>query len=381
MEIENLEVIPFDQIGKEPEPKKEETTAKEEPKKTEETSDDGLIAFDDIVKVSEEEPEKGVAPKKVEENTNVLSKTLKALYEKEGLEFNEEEFDGTIESYLTLQEDLSDRKAQVKLDSHIQNNLNPLNKKFIELVDSGVPVEDAADLMKSLKTISQINKDDISSDLELAEKIQKEYLRNTTNFSAEKIEKEIKKSKEAGVLMEEAESNYDELVEVVINYEAQLKQEVAKQSHYQQAQAQKQLQDLQDFIESTEEIGGIKLSKKLKESWTKEYQTVEAGGQKVNPIFATRQKDEAKFDALLRFYHTIGLFKYDTRKKDFIPDLSVLKNVGKADVIKELEAAITNNNQKSINKSFGTTSTDTMEQVINDGYAKLAEAVKNKKIK
>ena len=378
MEIENLEVIPFDQIGKEPEVKKEKTAAEEEPKKTEETSDDGLIAFDDIVKVSEEVPTE--APKKVEENTNVLSKTLKALYDKEGLEFNEEEFDGTIESYLSLQEELSDKKAQVKLDSHIQNNLNPLNKKFIELVDSGVAVEDAADLIKSLKTITEINKSDIASDLELAEKIQKEYLR-TKNFSPEKIAKEIKKSKEAGVLMEEAEENYDELVASVTEYETELKQEVARQTQAQQAQAQKQLQDLQDFIESTEEIGGIKLSKKLKESWTKEYQTVEAGGQKVNPIFATRQKDEAKFDALLRFYHTIGLFKYDARKKDFIPDLSVLKNVGKADVIKELEAAITNNNQKSINKSFGTTSTDTMEQVINDGYAKLAEAVKNNKIK
>ena len=381
MEIENLEVIPFDQIGKEPEPKKEETTAEKEPKKTEEPSDDGLIAFDDIVKVQEENKTETTEPKKVEtENTNVLSKTLKALYEKEGLEFNEEEFDGTIESYLSLQEELSDKKAQVKLDSHIQNNLNPLNKKFIELVDSGVPVEDAADLMKSLKTITEIKKSDIASDLELAEKIQKEYLR-TKNFSPEKIAKEIKKSKEAGVLMEEAEENYDELVASVTEYETELKQEVARQTQAQQAQAQKQLQDLQDFIESTEEIGGIKLSKKLKESWVKEYQTVEANGQKVNPIFATRQKDEAKFDALLRFYHTIGLFKYDARKKDFIPDLSVLKNVGKADVIKELEQAITNNNQKSINKSFATTSTDTMEQVINDGYAKLAEAVKNKKIK
>ena len=381
MEIETLEVIPFDQIGKEPEPKKEEKTEEKEPK-TEVTSDEGLISFDDLMQPNtEEQPSTEKKEAKAPVENNVLATTLKALYEKEGLEFNEEEFDGTIESYLTLQEDLSDRKAQVKLDSHIQNNLNPLNKKFIELVDNGVSVEDAADLMKSLKTISQINKDDISSDLELAEKIQKEYLRNTTNFSPEKIEKEIKKSKEAGVLMEEAESNYDELVEVVSNYEAQLKQEVVKNTQAQQAKAQKQLQDLQDFIDSTEEIGGIKLSKKLKESWTKEYQTVEAGGQKVNPIFATRQKDEAKFDALLRFYHTIGLFKYDTRKKDFIPDLSVLKNVGKADVIKELEAAISNNNQKSINKSLATSSTDTMEQVINDGYKKLEEALKNKKIK
>lgn len=378
MEIENLEVIPFDQIGKEPEPKKE-TTEEKEPK-AEVTSDEGLIAFDKILEVAETTETTTTEPKKVEENTNVLSKTLKALYEKEGLEFNEEDFDGSIESYLSLQEDLSDRKAQVKLDSHIQNNLNPLNKKFIELVDSGVPVEDAADLMKSLKTITEINKNDISSDLELAEKIQKEYLR-TKNFSPEKIAKEIKKSKEAGVLMEEAEENYDELVASVTSYEAQLKQEVAKNAKAQEEAAKKQLQDLQDFIDSTEEIGGIKLSKKLKESWTKEYQTVEAGGQKVNPIFATRQKDEAKFDALLRFYHTIGLFKYDARKKDFIPDLSVLKNVGKADVMKELEAAVTNNNQKSINKSFATTSSDTMEQVINDGYAKLAEAVKNKKIK
>ena len=379
MEIETLEVIPFDQIGKEPEPKKEEKTEEKEPK-TEVTSDEGLISFDDLMQPNtEEQPSTEKKEAKAPVENNVLATTLKALYEKEGLEFNEEEFDGTIESYLTLQEDLSDRKAQVKLDSHIQNNLNPLNKKFIELVDNGVSVEDAADLMKSLKTISQINKDDISSDLELAEKIQKEYLRNTTNFSPEKIE--IKKSKEAGVLMEEAESNYDELVEVVSNYEAQLKQEVVKNTQAQQAKAQKQLQDLQDFIDSTEEIGGIKLSKKLKESWTKEYQTVEANGQKVNPIFATRQKDEAKFDALLRFYHTIGLFKYDTRKKDFIPDLSVLKNVGKADVIKELEAAISNNNQKGINRSLATSSTDTMEQVINDGYKKLEEAIKNKKIK
>ena len=248
------------------------------------------------------------------------------------------------------------------------------------MVDNGVSIEDAADLMKSLKTISEVKKEDISSDLELAEKIQREYLRNK-NFTPEKIDKEIKKSKEAGVLMEEAEENYDELVETVTQYEAELKEESKKQIELAQKKAEKQAQELQEFIDSTEEIGGIKLSKKLKESWLKEYQTVEANGQKVNPIFATRQKDEAKFDALLRFYHTIGLFKYDGRKKDFIPDLSVLKNVGKADVIKELEAAISNNNQKSINKSLATSSTDTMEQVINEGYKKLEEAIKNKKIK
>lgn len=377
MEIETLEVIPFDQIGKEPEVKKEE----EKETKTEVTSDDGLISFDDLMKTdTEEQTSTEKKEEKAPVENNVLATTLKALYEKEGLEFNTEEFDGTIESYFSLQEELSDRKAQAKLDAHLENNLNPLNKKFVELVDNGVSIEDAADLMKSLKTISEVKKEDISSDLELAEKIQREYLRNK-NFTPEKIDKEIKKSKEAGVLMEEAEENYDELVDTVTRYEAELKEESKKQIELSQKRAEKQAQELQEFIDSTEEIGGIKLSKKLKESWLKEYQTVESNGQKVNPIFATRQKDEAKFDALLRFYHTIGLFKYDGRKKDFIPDLSVLKNVGKADVIKELEAAISNNNQKSINKSLATSSTDTMEQVINEGYKKLEEAIKNKKIK
>lgn len=96
---------------------------------------------------------------------------------------------------------------------------------------------------------------------------------------------------------------------------------------------------------STEEIGGIKLTPKMKERWMKEYGVVKTEeGKTLNPILATREMDPNKFDALLRLYHTMGLFKYDRRKNDFVPDFSAIKSLGKNEAISELHRAVESDN-------------------------------------
>ena len=380
MEIDDVGVISFDDIAKEQAPKKEEEK-KEEQNKEQTNPENGLISFDDLAKQVEEEPKDPEAPRQTKaSNPEVLTLTLQALYDKEGIEFKPEEFDGTIESFLELQEKLSDEKAQAKLTSHIETNLNPLNKKFVELVDEGVSEEDAGSLIKMLKQVQSIDKGTISEDLSAAEKVYRSYLKATTNFSDTKIEREIKGKKEAGTLLDEAEETYDELVRVIENYEEDLKREAEANAKAVQYRQRENAKRLQDFLESTEEIAGITLTKPLKEKWLKEYQTVEANGQRVNPIFATRAEDPDKFDALMRFYHSIGLFKYDKKKKDFMPDLSVLKAVNKKDVVKDLEKAIKASADKGIASSFGTSVGDyDMEQVVNDGFNKLKKLAEKQK--
>jgi hypothetical protein len=73
---------------------------------------------------------------------------------------------------------------------------------------------------------------------------------------------------------------------------------------------------LQDYINSTEEVGGIKLSK-LKDNWMKEYQLVDTeDGSKVNPVFQNRANNPQEFDALFRLYNSLGLFKMGWKQQE-----------------------------------------------------------------
>ena len=64
-----------------------------------------------------------------------------------------------------------------------------------------------------------------------------------------------------------------------------------------------------------------------------------------------------------------------------VPDLSVLKNVGKTDVFKELESALKASNEKNINKTMATANTADMEEVVADGFSKLKKKIEQGKIK
>jgi Sec-independent protein translocase protein TatA len=272
---------------------------------------------------------------------------IKALNEKTGAfeDFNEEEFEDSPEAFLDYIDNYAYRNAEALATDYIQRNLNPLQQKFVDLVESGMAEDQAADLVKGYKLADNVNETSLTEDPEKAKKLYAEYLRYTTAFSEEKIQKEVSKREDLGTLVDDALEALPEFKQVLASAEEEYIQEV-KQQEMQQKQFQaRQAKELQNYLMSTEEIGGIKLTPKMKEKWMREYGVVSTeDGRQLNPILATREMDPNKFDALLRLYHTMGLFKYDRRKNDFVPDFNAIKSLGKNEAISELHRAVESDN-------------------------------------
>lgn len=272
---------------------------------------------------------------------------IKALNEKTGAfdDFNEEEFEDSPEAFLEYIDSYAYKNAEALATDYIQRNLNPLQQKFVDLVESGIAEDQAADLVKGYKLADNVNESTLTNDPEKAKKLYAEYLRYTTAFSEEKIQREVTKREDLGTLVDDALEALPEFKQVLASAEQEYMQDV-KQQEMQQKQFQaRQAKELQNYLMSTEEIGGIKLTPKMKEKWMKEYGVVSTeDGRQLNPILATREADPNKFDALLRLYHTMGLFKYDRRKNDFVPDFSAIKNLGKNEAISELHRAVESDN-------------------------------------
>jgi hypothetical protein len=305
-------------------------------------------------------------------STNSLSKTdkkyaaiIKALHEKTGAfeNFNEEEFEDTPESFLEIIDQYTYKNAEAIANNYITSNLTPLQQKFVDLVENGLSQESATEIVQGYKLSENITEDALIEDSSKAKKLYAEYLKYTTAFSEERINKEISKKEDAGTLIDDSLEILEEFKDILFEQEKAAKAEVAKQEYQNREFTKRQTEELQNYLTSTEEIGGIKLSKKLKDNWIKEYSIVETSkGSKVNPILATREVDPNKFDALLRLYHTMGLFKYDSKKKDFSPDFSFIKNIGQNEALNKLQKAVESDTIKR--KTGGYSSVDSMDMDV-----------------
>lgn len=272
---------------------------------------------------------------------------IKALNEKTGAfdDFNEEEFEDSPEAFLDYIDSYAYKNAEALATDYIHRNLSPLQQKFVDLVENGMSEDQAADIVKGYKLADNVNESTLTENPEKAKKLYAEYLRYTTAFSEEKIQKEVNKREDLGTLVDDALEALPEFQQVLAEAEQEYIQE-ERQKEMQQRQFQaRQAKELENYLMSTEEIGGIKLTPKMKERWMKEYGVVKTEeGKTLNPILATRDMDPNKFDALLRLYHTMGLFKYDRRKNDFVPDFSAIKSLGKNEAISELHRAVESDN-------------------------------------
>jgi hypothetical protein len=304
---------------------------------------------------------------------------IKALHEKTGAfeEFNEEEFEDTPESFLEYLDMYATKNAENLANSYINSNLTPLQQKFVALVEDGLSEDNAAEIVKGYKLTENITEDVLIENPDKAKKLYAEYLRFTTSFSEDRIRKEINQKEESGSLITDALDIVPEFKDLLKEQEEEYKQELnGKVQQYQEFQ-QKQAQELKDYLDSTEEIGGIKLNKTLKAKWMQEYSLVDVRGKKVNPVLATREADPNKFDALLRLYHALGLFKYDNKKGQFNPDFSALKPNFKNETLTQLQKAVEFDNEKRRLSSFN--SSDSIEfDVEKDEHKKRWQELSNK---
>lgn len=252
----------------------------------------------------------------------------------------------------------SERDSQI--EEYKNNFLTPLQKRFADLVENGVSPEDAGNLMISLKSIEGVTEETIYEDKNQAKALLKEYLKKTTKFSEAKIEKELSLKDELGTLEDDAKEALPELKTLLKEEEQALLEARKSQEIENIRRAQAQSEALKEYLENTENIGGFQLNKTLKEKWKKEYGMVEVdtaeGKTRLQPIQATRLQNPQEFDALMRLYHTLGLFKYDARKKSFSPDFSALKSLGAKETISEFEKIITTETSKAKYKGGGSVS-------------------------
>lgn len=309
---------------------------------TEISQDDDLES-----KPSASEDSKPSSKSSAKSSSKKYAAIIKALHEKTGAfeDFNEDEFEDTPEAFLEYLENFSYKNAENIASEYIQKNLTPLQQKFVSLVEDGISEESAAELVKGYKLAENINEDTLNEDPDKAKKLYAEYLRYTTTFSEERIKKEIEKREDLGTLIDDALEILPEFKDLLNQAEQEMKKQIEAQELKRKEFQARQAKELEEYLKSTEEIGGIKLSPKLKEKWMKEYSVVQTeDGRQLNPILATRELDPNKFDALLRLYHALGLFKYDKRKRDFVPDFSAIKNLGKNEAINELHKAIETDN-------------------------------------
>lgn len=241
--------------------------------------------------------------------------------------------------------DLYSSERDTQIEDYKNNFLTPLQKRFADLVEQGVSPEDAGNLMVSLKTIEGITEETLFEDKTKAKAVFKEYLKKTTKFSDAKINKEIELKDELGTLEEDAKEVLGELASILKSEEENLVKAKQEEENKKILESQIKAKELQDYLESVENIGGFQLNKTLKEKWKKEYGLVEIdtpqGKMKVQPVQAARLHNPTEFDALMRLYNTMGLFKFDARKKTYTPDFSALKALGAKETISEFEKAVT----------------------------------------
>jgi hypothetical protein len=362
----------------------------DEPKVITDTADSsGLLPISNMVN-QDDEPEpnnKAQRADKPEPNSAASSSSkkyaaiIKALHEKTGAfeGFNEEEFEDTPESFLEYLDGYATKNAENLANSYINHNLTPLQQKFVSLVEDGLSEENAAEIVKGYKLSDNITEDILIEDPDKAKKLYAEYLRFTTAFSEDRIKKEIQEKEDAGTLIDKALDIIPEFKGLLAEQEEEYKKEV-KQTIQQQQQFQQRLaEDLNNYLQATEEIGGIKLNKTLKNKWINEYGLVEVNGKKVNPVLATREADPNKFDALLRLYHAMGLFKYDAKKQDFVPDFSVIKTTSKNETITNLQKAVEFENEKRRTSSYGSNDTYDFDVEKEDHKKRWAELAKKLK--
>lgn len=349
----------------------------------------GLLPISNMVNQDDEpEPNNKASKADKPEPTSAASSSskkyaaiIKALHEKTGAfeGFNEEEFEDTPESFLEYLDGYATKNAENLANSYINHNLTPLQQKFVSLVEEGLSEENAAEIVKGYKLSDNITEDILIEDPDKAKKLYAEYLRFTTAFSEDRIKKEIQEKEDAGTLIDKALDIIPEFKGLLAEQEEEYKKEVKHTIQQQQQFQQRLAEDLNNYLQSTEEIGGIKLNKTLKNKWVNEYGLVEVNGKKINPVLATREADPNKFDALLRLYHAMGLFKYDAKKQDFVPDFSVIKTTSKNETITNLQKAVEFESEKRRSSSFGSNDTYDFDVEKEDHKKRWAELAKKLK--
>jgi len=208
-------------------------------------------------------------------------------------------------------------------------------KTIINNYEEGVPLEKLIESDREEVEISKISDDDLKDDIKIQKNILRSYLKKTTKFSDNKIDKQIQFLEDSGDLEDEAISAKDELKSIIDSEKTKAVEEAKARKIEDQKRVQRELKSLEDKIKATDEIiPGVKLNTKSKDNLYKSLTTpagVDKSGNPVNKIVAARMEDPMGFEIKLHYLFDIT--------KGFT-DFSKLSDKGKKDAMKEFEDVV-----------------------------------------
>ena len=198
-----------------------------------------------------------------------------------------------------------------------KNSLSDRQKNFLELIEKGVPEEQAEHQFTVEDAYGKVTDEVLADSDDLQEQIIVQSLK-LKGIPEKKIQVFIKAAKDEEQLFEEAKEARDDINAFI----AKQRQDLIRQQEDAEREAEKKEKELQTQIQATvnsidEILPGIKVSAaektKLFELMTKPVEMRTINGQKVpiNLINKVRSEDRILFDLRLNYFIEQGMFKKD----------------------------------------------------------------------
>lgn len=274
----DLEVFSLDYVEEVPTETPEETPSGEEKPKEEEeeTPGGGDPETPPAEETPEEEEEPAEEPKAEEEEEEetpsepsaaptddeqrvTFTPFAQALFQINGWEWDDKLMpEDNLGSYNDLMKNIIEANVQQALKNNnpfVNEDVQRLN----ELVAKGADVKDAYAAMFSSPDYDNMDLNDEGNQ----ETVVRRYLKETTRFSDERIEKEIKKYKDLDELEEQAKEGIDVLKQVDADKDKELEKQLEAQAELQKQEQAKLIQSKRAEILEAETIAGYKMDKKL----------------------------------------------------------------------------------------------------------------------
>lgn len=220
-------------------------------------------------------------------------------------------------------------------------------QRFINMIDQGVPLEEAKEVVSNLASIKNFNEQSLAQDKSLQKKAVETYLRTVADMSDEDIKDQIDYFEDTDKLYSKAVGFSAKLKEHYEQEELQKIEQIKQQEELYKKQAQEQINGLKQKVDGiTEIIPGKPLNdsikKKLFESITTPVAQDPATGQYVNKVAQKRMEDPISFEIKLHYLNELGVF--DDKWDGIISS-------AKSEAVKELEKSLRNNTSQASGKA------------------------------
>lgn len=212
---------------------------------------------------------------------------------------------------------------------------SPEARKFIEMIDSGMPLEEAQKLTSKALSVKDFNEQNLSSNKDLQKKAIESYLK-TLDMSDEDIKDQLEYFEDTDKLYEKSVSFSNKLKDYYAQEEEFKINQLKEQEELNKKNIEDQINGLKDTVYKTSEIiPGRPLNDKIKDKLFQSI-TTPAGkdpntGQPLNRVALKRLEDPVSFEIKLHYLNELGVF--DDKWDGII-------SAGKTQAVKEFEKAL-----------------------------------------